>query len=233
MLDFSYYGENTAAYDNRFSHLTVRGAETLVCSERENYGNVITGSILSDVKVLEKGSVKIDLLIENSAFWLAGFSLPVGPGNITADPLWVDAPGGDYHLQVGSPCIGAASSDKAPADDREGIFRPQGDGFDQGAHEFDEGEVGTVTGGSGSGNGDGSAASGGSPGGALGGSSSTEESSDGAAQGNSANGETEDSGGCGCHLSASRTNSVWWWLAGLFLYVRRVRLIHRLRFRVE
>ena len=28
-----------------------------------------------------------------------------GTGNIDADPLFVDAPGGDYQLQFGSPCM--------------------------------------------------------------------------------------------------------------------------------
>jgi len=37
----------------------------------------------------------------------AGF--PAGRGNITADPLFVNAAGSDYHLQAGSPCIDAGS----------------------------------------------------------------------------------------------------------------------------
>ncbi len=32
-----------------------------------------------------------------------------GPGNISADPLFADAPAGDFNLLDGSPCIGAAS----------------------------------------------------------------------------------------------------------------------------
>ena len=34
-----------------------------------------------------------------------------GTGNINADPLFVDAENGDYHLQNSSPCIDAGNPD--------------------------------------------------------------------------------------------------------------------------
>jgi hypothetical protein len=49
-----------------------------------------------------------------------GFS---GEGNIDADPLFVDAEGGDLHLQAGSPCIDAADGAAAPEFDIEGNER--------------------------------------------------------------------------------------------------------------
>ncbi|MFC1712144.1 right-handed parallel beta-helix repeat-containing protein [Candidatus Poribacteria bacterium] len=56
-------------------------------------------------------------------------------GNMDADPLFVDLPNGDYHLQAVSPCIDAGISDGAPADDIED--NPRDDGFpDMGAYEF-------------------------------------------------------------------------------------------------
>lgn len=59
-----------------------------------------------------------------------------GTADISADPLLIDAPGGDLRLRFGSPCIDAGTDSGAPATDIEGIARPQGDRFDIGAHEF-------------------------------------------------------------------------------------------------
>ena len=39
-----------------------------------------------------------------------------GQGNIDANPLYVDPDGGDFHLQLGSPCIDAADNTAVPAD---------------------------------------------------------------------------------------------------------------------
>ncbi len=59
-----------------------------------------------------------------------------GAGNIDADPLFVDLSNGDVRLLSGSPCIDTGTASGAPADDITGVTRPQGAGFDMGAHEF-------------------------------------------------------------------------------------------------
>ena len=62
---------------------------------------------------------------------------PTDDGNIDADPLFVDPDEGDYRLQSGSPCIDAADPDADIETDFFGTERPQGDGFDIGAHELE------------------------------------------------------------------------------------------------
>ncbi|MBI5787672.1 MAG: right-handed parallel beta-helix repeat-containing protein [Candidatus Schekmanbacteria bacterium] len=61
-----------------------------------------------------------------------------GTGNFSADPLFVNAADGDYHLSKGSPCIDTALGEHVSGDDLDGDKRPQGAGFDLGADEYSE-----------------------------------------------------------------------------------------------
>jgi hypothetical protein len=62
--------------------------------------------------------------------------LPPGPGNTAADPLFADAPGGDFRLRAGSPCIDAGTNAYAAGgSDIDGNARIQGGTVDMGAHE--------------------------------------------------------------------------------------------------
>jgi hypothetical protein len=49
--------------------------------------------------------------------------------------LFVDPASSDFHLVLGSPAIDVGSSDDAPAEDHDGLARPQGVGIDIGAFE--------------------------------------------------------------------------------------------------
>jgi serine protease len=55
-------------------------------------------------------------------------------GNIACDPYFVG--NGDYHLTDSSCCIDAGTADGAPDLDIDGDSRPQGDGYEMGADEF-------------------------------------------------------------------------------------------------
>jgi hypothetical protein len=59
-------------------------------------------------------------------------------GNINADPLFRSPPSGNYRLSQDSPCVDTGTPTNAPDDDIWGIYRPHGDGYDLGAHEFFE-----------------------------------------------------------------------------------------------
>lgn len=62
-----------------------------------------------------------------------------GAGNTSADPLFVDALAGDYHLSPASPCINAGDPGFAPTPqtrDLDGDPRRMGRRVDQGADEF-------------------------------------------------------------------------------------------------
>ena len=63
--------------------------------------------------------------------------------NIQQDPLFVDEANGDFHLQVGSPCIDAGANNAAelPETDFEGDPRTLGSAPDMGADEYKGGGV--------------------------------------------------------------------------------------------
>ena len=60
-----------------------------------------------------------------------------GEGNIDADPLFVDASAGDYHLKDNNPCFGVGIPENTLKTDIEGSSRPNpiGSNPDMGAYE--------------------------------------------------------------------------------------------------
>ncbi len=51
-------------------------------------------------------------------------NVPEAQNNVEGDPRFVDAPAGDYHVTLASPCIDRGASEGAPADDLDGNPRP-------------------------------------------------------------------------------------------------------------
>jgi hypothetical protein len=61
-----------------------------------------------------------------------------GEGNISLDPLFVDAPNDDYHLTAGSPVIDAGDNNapELPNTDKDGNYRIMNCMVDMGAYEY-------------------------------------------------------------------------------------------------
>jgi hypothetical protein len=109
-------------------------------------------------------------------------------GQFGVDPLFVDAPGADYHLAAGSPAIDQGLTLSGFDYDKDGVMRPQGSAWDIGAYEYCDGPC--VGGGGGAG-GAGAGGSGGTGGTAGAGGSTPPGAS-----------APEDDSGCGCRLPA-------------------------------
>ena len=131
-----YYYNSAPADSNLLVNCVIDNADYLFNCDRPNSGNQLINCIVKDVNDYLSGGNTSNFAYSYSDFFNNGFSVLSGTGNIGTDPLFVDASTGDYHLQTGSPCIDAGTSQNAPSTDFEGTNRPQGVGFDIGAYEY-------------------------------------------------------------------------------------------------
>ena len=135
-IEFIAWAIPGSADNNLFSNCVFDNITYLFESARENHDNRIINCIVKDVSNLFTGSETLNFGYTYSNFHNNGFPTPVGIGNISTNPQFVDEINGDFHLKAGSLCIDAGTSSNAPSEDYEGVARPQGAGFDIGAYEF-------------------------------------------------------------------------------------------------
>jgi len=115
---------------------------TIVSNTAERGGGLdfcVAGSVRNSIVALNAAPDNPNWqdFLENGEFHhVCTTPLPPGTNNIAADPLFVDAASGDYHLQVTSPCVDAADPTFAPALDLDGKSRPIGNVGDIGCCEF-------------------------------------------------------------------------------------------------
>ncbi|HAK94949.1 MAG TPA: hypothetical protein DCM87_08080, partial [Planctomycetes bacterium] len=88
---------------------------------------VIYSCIEGDTLWPGEGNINTDALFVQPGHWDDN-----GTPDDTSDDIWIE---GNYHLQPGSPCIDAGTSEGAPTTDIEGNGRPCGAGVDVGAYE--------------------------------------------------------------------------------------------------
>jgi hypothetical protein len=95
--------------------------------------NIIVSNTLAGVWVVPSlGSVG---LADYNDLWANPRNLTLGPGNISANPQFVNPTAGDFRIRFGSPVVNAGTNVGAPAYDRDGVTRPQGSRVDMGAYE--------------------------------------------------------------------------------------------------
>ncbi len=137
VVDLNAYEYNSAPADNNILiNCDIINADYLFNADRPNHGNSFVNCIITGVNNFLQGDYTPGFTYSYCDFYNNGFATPAGTGNITANPLFVNAGAGDFHLTSTSPCIDAGAEDGAPDVDFDGTPRPQGAGVDIGAYEY-------------------------------------------------------------------------------------------------
>ena len=133
-IRFDNYEVASPADSNLFANCVFNQGTTFATTNRKNKDNRILNCIINGYANLSSGTESLDMDFTYCDFYNS-FPTPSGTGNISADPKFVDAANGDYHLQSTSSCIDAGIATDAPGTDYEGTVRPQGAAYDIGAYE--------------------------------------------------------------------------------------------------
>ncbi len=120
-------------------HCTLAGNPNTVSALRVTQPLTVKNSIIvsNGLRGIQRtGTQLVDVDYNNVWGHSAGDydGLSAGGNDISADPLFADAAGGDYRLAKGSPCVDAGTN-LGVALDLSGIPRPTRAGFDMGAYE--------------------------------------------------------------------------------------------------
>lgn len=133
--------DNADFNDNKIINCSFIGGTYFAHPDTPTSDNQFINCIISGITNYQSNTDnKYDVGFEfsNCNLWNNGFSTPSGAGNISVDPLFVDANNSDFRLLKDSKCIDAGTSTDAPNTDFEGNSRPIGNGYDIGAYEYGE-----------------------------------------------------------------------------------------------
>jgi Right handed beta helix region/Fibronectin type III domain len=105
------------------------------------WNNLVVGTVVCQTtyQTTPPGLFANDVYASGGQAYLGACSGESGSsGDISADPLFVSATTGNYHLQSGSPAIDAGNrtAPSLPATDLDGNIRVEGFAVDQGAYEY-------------------------------------------------------------------------------------------------
>jgi hypothetical protein len=148
------HGTDNKIYNNIFSNTfgvidVVRNARNTLVANNTLYNNQAWG-IRLDIGTSNgpNTTVKNNILFTSETIEVGGApgtncSHNLSPGtpagcsnNSTANPQFVNAGGGDFTLQAGSPAINAGTTVSLVTTDYAGVARPQGPAYDIGAYEY-------------------------------------------------------------------------------------------------
>ena len=123
-FDFNTVTNNASADGNVVGVLCTAVAQSITFSNNIIYANQIGGTRT------QVGGTNCNWRFSDIGDAVAG------TGNLNVDPLFVDSPRSNFHLQSGSPVKDKADSSSTVNVDIDGDTRPQGAGFDMGADEI-------------------------------------------------------------------------------------------------
>lgn len=129
---------NNLVYNNHAGIFVGYGASDTLVANNTVYGNDTYG-----IEVSSSHSGSLNARVINNIVWGNTVSQITDTGtnstlrgNVTTDPNFVNAAGGDFHLQAGSPAIDAGVTLSEVLVDMAGGTRPSGSAYDAGAFEF-------------------------------------------------------------------------------------------------
>lgn len=133
---FDSYDQISRVDSNFIVNCNFNKINFLFRSNKENVYNLIINCIFTNIKNLSTGSFPVSVMYIKSVFYLNGFMMPIGSGNFSSNPLFLDMGSSDFHLQSSSPCINYGAKLPYVNTDFDGIIRPQGSSLDIGAFEY-------------------------------------------------------------------------------------------------
>lgn len=104
--------------------------------DKESKSISFTNTIVTNVKTFTSGKYSLSCDFRYNNFYNNSFSMPVGTGNISSNPLYIDALNQNFRLQLTSPCKDVGVTLSYNQNDFDGITRPQGAKYDIGPFEI-------------------------------------------------------------------------------------------------